>query len=180
MTAKNQQATPSDKPAEPQDKRIVETVSSVTHDGHLIELVYDPIKQRAQLAHWDGHRARLVSSYAADSHTKLVPLRGAEALVEHDVVKFASQPADYGETADLVTAIRSYLHRYVDVPEAFERLAAHYVLLSWVHDRFNELPYLRRRGEYGTGKTRFLLVLGAICYKPIFAGAPQRSRRSFI
>ncbi|WP_417477278.1 hypothetical protein [Maricaulis sp.] len=90
--------------------------------------------------------------------------------MDHDVVKFASHPVDYGETADLLDAIRSYLHRYVDVPEAFERLAAHYVLLSWVHDRFNELPYLRRRGDYGTGKTRFLLVLGAICYKPIFAG----------
>src|SRR5437868_7678103 len=44
-----------------------------------------------------------------------------------------------------------------------------YVLLTWVYDRFNELPYLRLRGDYGTGKTRFLLTLCSICYKPIFA-----------
>ena len=43
------------------------------------------------------------------------------------------------------------------------------MLLTWLHDRFNELPYLRLRGDYGTGKTRFLLVVGALCYKPIFA-----------
>jgi len=43
------------------------------------------------------------------------------------------------------------------------------VLLSWVYDVFNELPYLRLRGDPGSGKTRFLLTVGALCYKPIFA-----------
>ncbi|WP_417477277.1 hypothetical protein [Maricaulis sp.] len=66
MTSQNQSNTPPENQAGPQAKRIVETVSTVTADGHLIELVYDPIKQRAQLAHWDGHRVHLVSSYAAD------------------------------------------------------------------------------------------------------------------
>jgi hypothetical protein len=46
---------------------------------------------------------------------------------------------------------------------------SHYVLLTWVYDRFNELPYLRLRGDFGSGKTRFLLVVGSICNKPIFA-----------
>src|SRR5581483_5088328 len=34
---------------------------------------------------------------------------------------------------------------------------------------FNELPYLRVRGDPGSGKTRFLLTVGSLCYKPIFA-----------
>jgi hypothetical protein len=42
-------------------------------------------------------------------------------------------------------------------------------LLSWVHDAFNELPYLRLRGDYGTGKTRGLITIGSICYRPFFA-----------
>src|SRR5206468_4228243 len=37
------------------------------------------------------------------------------------------------------------------------------------YDRFNELPYLRLRGDPGSGKTRFLLTVGSLCYKPIFA-----------
>src|SRR5205085_10842443 len=59
--------------------------------------------------------------------------------------------------------------RYVDVSPLYEKLASYYVLLSWVYDGFNELPYLRLRGDYGTGKTRFLLTVGSLCYKPIFA-----------
>ena len=52
--------------------------------------------------------------------------------------------------------------------------AAHYVLLSWVYDVFNELPYLRFRGDFGTGKTRALIALGSICYKPFFASGSLR------
>ncbi len=48
-------------------------------------------------------------------------------------------------------------------------ITAYYVLLTWVYDAFNELPYLRFRGDYGTGKTRALLTIGSICYKPFFA-----------
>ena len=48
-------------------------------------------------------------------------------------------------------------------------IAAHYVLLTWVHDAFNELPYLRFQGAYGTGKTRALLAIGSLCYKAFFA-----------
>lgn len=92
------------------------------------------------------------------------------ALIAHGVVKFASEPAEYGNEAALVAAIGEYLERYVDLEPRFARLSAYYALLTWVFDRFNELPYLRRRGDYGTGKTRFLITLGSICYKPIFAG----------
>jgi hypothetical protein len=38
-----------------------------------------------------------------------------------------------------------------------------------VYDQFNEVPYLRVRGHYGSGKSRFLLTVGALCWKPIFA-----------
>jgi hypothetical protein len=41
--------------------------------------------------------------------------------------------------------------------------------LTWVFDAFNELGYLRFRGDYGTGKTRALLAIGSLCYKPFFA-----------
>ena len=71
--------------------------------------------------------------------------------------------------AALIAAIQAFVHRYVDLSPVFEEIAAHYVLLSWVYDAFNELPYLRLRGDYGTGKTRALMVIGSLCYKPFFA-----------
>jgi hypothetical protein len=40
-----------------------------------------------------------------------------------------------------------------------------------VHDAFNELPYLRFQGDYGTGKTRALLTIGSVVYRGFFASA---------
>jgi hypothetical protein len=48
--------------------------------------------------------------------------------------------------------VQDFIRRYVDLSPAFEKVATHYVLLSWVYDAFNELPYLPLRGDYGSGK----------------------------
>ena len=42
-------------------------------------------------------------------------------------------------------------------------------MLTWVYDVFAEVPYLRFKGDFGSGKTRALQVIGAITYKPVFA-----------
>jgi hypothetical protein len=42
------------------------------------------------------------------------------------------------------------------------------VLFTWTYDLFENLPYLRALGDYGTGKTRFLQAIGALCYRPMF------------
>jgi hypothetical protein len=51
----------------------------------------------------------------------------------------------------------------------FRKIATYYILLTWVYDAFNELPYLRLRGDFGSGKTRALIVIGSLCYKSFFA-----------
>src|SRR4029077_12103543 len=75
----------------------------------------------------------------------------------------------YGDTAALLADIESYIMRYVRLSPEAVGLSAAYVLLSWLYDAFNELPYLRFRGDYGTGKTRALLVIGSLCHKAFFA-----------
>jgi hypothetical protein len=98
-----------------------------------------------------------------------VPFSPGNNLIRTGALMLPSAPEEYGSEQDLIRDIQAYVHRYVDLSPAFERLASYYVLLSWVYDAFNEVPYLRVRGDYGTGKTRFLLVVGALCYKPFFA-----------
>ena len=100
---------------------------------------------------------------------RLVPFSPENNLIKNEVVLLPSEPQIYGSEEKLLADIRSYIHRYVDLSPSFEKLATYYVLLSWLYDAFNELPYLRLRGDYGTGKTRTLLVIGSICYKPFFA-----------
>jgi len=65
--------------------------------------------------------------------------------------------------------LRAYIRRYVSFSDTFTDIATYYIILTWVYDRFNELPYLRFKGDFGSGKTRALTVIGAVTYKPIFA-----------
>jgi hypothetical protein len=90
-------------------------------------------------------------------------------LLEHSVVLFPSHSQTYASERALVAAIRQLIHCYVDVSAGFEEIATYYVLLSWIFDAFNEVPYLRLKGDFGSGKSRCLQVIGSICYKPIFA-----------
>lgn len=143
-------------------------VSARLPDGALVEMVYSRREHRTALVVGRGDTWTVEDS--VDLHgTRLVPYSPDNNLLEHGVVLFPSEPASYESQAALVAEIRAFIHCYVDVSEVYEAVASHYVLLTWVYDGFNELPYLRLRGDPGSGKTRFLQVVGALCYKPIFA-----------
>lgn len=161
-------------------KPIKQTVvSKVFENGHLLELVYAPRLEQTGLAHWDGKNFTIRSNYPISDNNIIYPVPPTNNLLRHGVIKLPSFAEDYDDTKTLVTALRAFIHRYVDLPKEFEILAAHYVLLSWVYDRFRELPYLRLLGDYGTGKTRFLLIVGSLCYKPIFASGASTTSPIF-
>ena len=80
-------------------------------------------------------------------------------------VKLPSGIAEYGNTLSLLQDVESHISRYLDVSDSFRKFAAYYVLLSWLYDRFNTLPYLRFIGDTGCGKSRALDVCGGLCYK---------------
>ncbi|WP_375414587.1 hypothetical protein [uncultured Bradyrhizobium sp.] len=90
-------------------------------------------------------------------------------MIKNAAVLLPSGPKEFGSVEALTADVQAFIHRYCDLSPVFEQLAAYYVLLTWVYDAFNELPYLRLRGDYGTGKTRTLLVLGSICNRAFFA-----------
>jgi hypothetical protein len=144
------------------------TVSAVLADGSLAEMVYRPDENRTLLCVFRDGEIRYESS-VLDNGQRLVPYSPRNNLLVNEVVHFPSEAAEYDSEKSLVEEIRAFLHRYVDVSPLFEQIASYYVLFSWVYDAFNELPYLRLRGDTGSGKTRFLLTAGSLCYKPIFA-----------
>lgn len=74
---------------------------------------------------------------------------------------------DYGSSEELKNEIKNFIHTYVDVSERFEEISAWYVLLTWVYDKLNTIPYLRVIGDSGTGKSRYLEVVGGLCYHAI-------------
>ena len=148
---------------------FIRTVSTTLKTGEIVELVYNPETKNTALAVWVNGNYEVIHSVKLGSGKWLVPYSAENNLIKNGVILFASQPEEYGTEADLVADVQKFIHRYVDLSERFERIASYYVLFSWVYDTFNELPYLRVRGDYGSGKTRFLLTVGSICFRPIFA-----------
>lgn len=149
--------------------RVLPTVSRRLPGGGLLELVYQPDTRRTAFAVFRSGQISVESFLDMDASERLIPIPATNNLIKHGAVLLPDKPEPYGSTGELIDAIQEYLYRYVDLSERFQRIASYYILLTWVYDAFNELPYLRLRGDFGSGKTRALIVIGSLCYKSFFA-----------
>lgn len=148
----------------------VPTISRVCADGTIVELLYSAEERKTALV-VSRHNGlwNIEQEVRIETGERLVPYSPSNNLIANECVLLPSTVTDYGGKERLLEEIAAFIHRYADLSPAFEKFATYYVLLTWVHDAFNELPYLRFRGDYGTGKTRGLMTIGSICYKPFFA-----------
>jgi len=144
-------------------------VSAVLPDRRLVETVLNPQTGSLEFVIYNNGKTTKIKSVADGKGRMLVPLSANNALIRNRLVSFPSEPIPYESIEKLVRRIQSFIHQYVDLSKDFETIASYYVLLTWVYEQFNEIPYLRKIGDYGSGKTRFLKVLGSICYKGVFA-----------
>jgi hypothetical protein len=151
------------------NKRQLIPTASAIQDGTIVEMTFQPGQRRTLFAMYNVGRWTLLDGMNLDSSARLVPFSPNNNLIKNEVILLPSEPQIYGSEASLVADVQQFIHRYVDLSPTFERVATYYVLLSWLYDAFNELPYLRLRGDYGSGKTRALLAIGSLCYKPFFA-----------
>lgn len=136
----------------------------VLSDGTVGEMVVSSDDERSFMIVADGS-VRKAYQYETPKATYLP----TNDLLVGEVVHFARTAVPYDSQALLFQDIRSFIHRYLELPADFEEIASLYVLLTWVYEFAPSIPYLRVIGDWGTGKTRFLQVAGAICFRPIFA-----------
>jgi hypothetical protein len=160
-----------EQPSERKPEQIAKIASTVLDNGLVIELLYRANERRTLFAIGKDGEWRMQNKLMLPNGETLVPFSASNNLIRNECVLFPTAPEKYGDTGILISEIREYLDRYVTLSDEFRLIAPWYVLFTWVHDAFNELPYLRFRGDYGTGKTRALITLGSISYKPIFASA---------
>jgi len=156
----------------------IRTTGMVFPDTSIIEMVFDPLKDKTGFVVFSGNRVTVCDKYEVSNKTYL-PYGEANSLIKNKIVLLPSKATEYGTKEQLVAELVEYIHKYVDLDPVFEKLCAHYVLLSWVYDGFNQLPYIRKCGDFGTGKTRFLTVVGSVCYKPIFASGSSSTAALF-
>ena len=142
--------------------------SEILHDGTIIEMLYDRHERTTALSIYKDGVTSTRKTFDYEGLT-LKPHPATKDLLKNKVIMFPSTPKEYGTQTELITAIQAFIHRYLSISPFFERIASYYALFSWIHDDFNELPYLRGLGDYGTGKSRMLQVIGVLCYRPIFA-----------
>ena len=157
------------KEAPGEKQQYIPTASAILDDDTLVELVYDSAHRRTALALFNAGRWTLQTKIAIDKNVSLVPFSAGNNLIANEALLLPSAPQIYGTEEQLIAGIQAFIHRYVDVSPTFEKVATYYVLLTWLYDAFNELPYLRLRGDFGSGKTRALLIIGSLCYRGFFA-----------
>ncbi len=154
---------------EKKDKPILKT-SIVTTDA-LYEMVFSPITNKTTYFKMDrfGHMQSFLDEVEIEGQ-KYKPLPPNYNLVDKGVILFPSLATPYESEEEILNEIRTFIHKYLDISEVFEQIATYYILFTWMYDRFNEVPYLRAIGDFGSGKSRFLQAIGILCYKPIFTG----------
>src|ERR1035437_9005096 len=155
--------------SEPKKQRPRTLVSAVLDDGSIVETLASRRDRVVSLIRVHGETVEVGETLDLPMLGVVRPYSPDNSLLAHGVVQFPSAREEYTSEGELVSAVRSFIHKYADLSEAFEEAATYYVLLSWVYDAFNELPYLRLKGDFGSGKTRCLQAIGSLCSKPMFA-----------
>ena len=159
--------------------REVRTSQYFLPNGNIAEEIYDRERDAFLFAIWNPteksveYEPCIQLSYQDRENIIIIPHHDNLLRPKNNTPPPISLPSKceaYKDEATLIDEVQKFIHKYLDVSPLYEILAVFYVLFTWVHDCFNVLPYLRKIGGYGTGKTRFLQTIGYLCYKPIFAG----------
>lgn len=96
---------------------------------------------------------------------KIIPIEGEE--IEKGAILLPTKAEEYESDEKLDEEIRTFIRKWLDIPEDTIQFALWNIKRSWVYERFHTLNYLRALGDTGMGKSRFLDTLGYIHYKPI-------------
>jgi hypothetical protein len=157
------------KPNGGEERKPMYISGQILADGTIVELILDESTSKTGLAISRAGEISVESFVDDADGTRLLPIPATNNLIRHRALTLPGRPEEFASVAQLMADIGAYIARYLDLSPDFNAVAGAYVLFSWVHDAFNELPYLRFRGDFGSGKTRALTVIGSIAYKGFFA-----------
>jgi len=145
-------------------------VSYILQDGSLVEMLYDVKKCISKLAVYKDGKVSLEDKVKINDFVTFKPFTPNQSILKNKYILFPSEVSDYQNNESLYCEVREFVDKYVKLPEAFLSVVAVYIMMSWVFDKFQNIPYLRCVGLWGTGKSRVLSVAGHLCYKTVMAG----------
>lgn len=147
--------------------------------GWLIEYLYDPESGEARFAYRDPSGKVGVSDELVIEGKRYVP-RPPNSLIRDGGVLFASDLGPLKGTRELTALIERFINEHYLLESGYlAKIISYYVLLTWVYDCFNALPYLRVMGEAGAGKSELMRRVGAICYRMMSASGASTAASFF-
>lgn len=155
----------------------IEVFGGTISNGSVFEAIYNPeLTPPLQFAIAAPHERHTVQEVIEDGNKIKYPPQELINPIEKGSISLASDVSDYGNAHNLLQRIERYVNQYVDLPSYDVSLIAHYAMTTWVWNAFNAFPYLRFKGEPGTGKTRCLEVMKQLCYRATdLGGASSKS-----
>lgn len=149
------------------EKANIQEVASAIVESSIIETILT--ESGAALCVGNGEGYEIVSEYRAGG-TIYKPLKASSPLVRSRIISLPPMPVEYLDEESLHSEVSAFIQRYVTLSTDFRSVLATYLMLSWVYDAFPEVPYLRFQGDFGSGKTRGLLVSASLAAKSFNAG----------
>lgn len=154
-------------------KKYIPT-SKIVFNNDLLEQVYIPDKKQTYFLRWDkAGQQTIIMNEVEEGDTVYKPIN--DKLLHDQVVILPEKAEEYKSIEDLEIEIEAFIETWLEISKDHLKQATLYVMLTWVADKLHTIPYLRALGDYGTGKTRYLDVIGGICYKPMYVGGAVRS-----
>lgn len=142
------------------------TTSMIIIDGRLYEQI-----QGGRFVYLKDDK-RTLGLISRVEHNGIMYLPIQNKFMTEKIIPLPTTAMEYGSAERLIEDIDKFIHKYLDISDQFRKLCSWYIVMTWVYDNLNTINYLRALGSFGKGKTRFLNVLGHLCYKPIMsAGA---------
>ena len=140
------------------------------NENHIIQAIYDDNKMSLFKYSREGEtfeeKCQVLESIEQMWQT-LYPIDYHNSFIKSDSIKLFWLPEEYDSKYDLLCEIQEYIQTYVDCSDEFLLITSYYVLMTYCYRNFQEIPYLRILWDYGSGKSRFLKVVGSICYNAI-------------
>lgn len=147
------------------EKKIYKSL--VEKSGGICELLYNKDENKTYFACYLDEKFEKLDTIKLNEDL-IYPMSADSQIIKQQVVLLPSDIGDFSSEEELISDIRNFIHKYLEISPFFEKIAPFYVLFTWIYDKFKELPYLRAIADYGQGKSRFLKTVGSICYKPMF------------
>ena len=150
----------------PLKPRLQAIISKTFEDGHVAEAVVaadlEDGEVKPMLLVGDGYGYQLTLNFQGFKAVspKSYPYQPYvfDSRINYEVPK----------TAELFEEVLAEVRRFIDLDDEYRVLLAASIMLSYVQERFETVPYIYLLGDNESGKTHALLLISYLAYRPLY------------